>query len=111
MALATGTGGKPPAVAFVIFMIDVLYGGAAGMFIRRFSIQTAVAIPVSPAILLIVLCLASIPPTPEASSFPIIIIIISFVAPTVVSTGLAFWLHSRWARKQRMPFPAPVAHS
>jgi len=42
-------------IFFAAVMIDALYGGAAGMLTRRFGIPKAVAIPIIPALLLLLI--------------------------------------------------------
>jgi TIR domain len=74
-------------------LIAFLYGGAAGMLIRRFGIVKAVAIPVIPYALLVIGLFATANP---------LTIVAIYVVPPVVCTFLAFWLHSKWARRRRM---------
>jgi hypothetical protein len=88
-----------PVGLFVLVVIDALYGGAAGMLVPRFGIPKAVAIPVIPAMLLLVLSMAFIGISRQQE---FLLGIAIFLAPAVVGAWLAFWLHSRWARKQRL---------
>jgi hypothetical protein len=69
-----------------------LYGGAAGILIQRFSIPQALAIPVIPTLLLLIFA---------GALLPLGLLVMSFV-PAVMCAWLAFWLHSGWARKQRL---------
>jgi hypothetical protein len=83
---------------FVFVMVYALYGGAAGLLVRRFGIPIAVAIPIIPAVLLLLLVSTfspkDIPGTMGGS--------VTLFVPTVMVVWLAFWLHSLWARKRRM---------
>jgi hypothetical protein len=110
---------------FTIDMIHALYGGAAGILIRRFGIPKAVAIPVIPALFLVFIAAATFPRLAvnlvwelgmfldlkwlsDAVAHPgfnwldaLIFVVLSFV-PAAMCTWLAFWLYSLWARKQRL---------
>src|SRR5262245_5168877 len=105
--------GWPPAswyfYLFAAVMIYALYGGAAGMLIRRFGIPKAVAIPVIPALLLFLVVAIVHPPLPET----IVSVVLELggsgrrwidglvlAVMAVMCTWLAFWWHSRWVRKQ-----------
>jgi hypothetical protein len=93
---------SPPATdawkALALSIIYALYGGAAGMFVPRFGIPRAVALPAIPAFLLGLVFWAFAAPSWESI---ILVAAVTFV-PSYFLTWLAFWLHSRWARKQRM---------
>jgi TIR domain len=106
---------------FTVGMIHSLYGAAAGMLIRRFGLLKALAIPVIPALsLAFVVCFAlfnisytlllwqygvgfELPyMTPSGRLvFAAATVVVCFVL-AVIFTWLAFWLHSLWARKQRL---------
>jgi TIR domain-containing protein len=106
-----------------VVMSHALYGGAAGMLIARFGIPKAVAIPVIPALLLILLVGAFFPLmwkvylqyflavvgfapmvrlyqtfSPEGWVFAVVV----YFVPAVMCTWLAFGLHSGWVLKRRM---------
>ena len=91
--------GWPPAniVFFVMtfVMTQALYGSATGMLIRRFGIPKAVAIPIIPFLFLAFF-------VNEGIVFVGYLMILLWSAAAIVCTWLAFWLHSRWARKQRL---------
>jgi hypothetical protein len=88
-----------PHLTIIASLIAFLYGGAAGMLIRRFGILKAVAIPVIPCALLFLLFTWAIFMSGNPA-FPIIVAI--GVVPPVMCTWLAFWLQSLWARKRRL---------
>jgi len=84
-------------------LITFLYGGVAGMLIRHIGILKAVAISVIPYVLLVFSGLATFPATSKPGDAGGITTF--FVLPSVMCTCLAFWLYSRWARKQRSKKP------
>src|SRR5262249_39612963 len=88
-------------VNFVIidFLIAFLYGAVAGMLIRRFGILKALAIPVIPYMLSIVLLYFATIKWHDANRAAEIAF---FMIPPVVCAWVVFWLHSLWARKQRL---------
>jgi hypothetical protein len=95
--------GVPPVAhltAFPVVMIHALYGGAAGMLVRRFGIPKAVAIPVIP-ILLLHLVFILVVRAFFGISMDVLTLLLLFVS-SVICAWLAFWLHSLWARKRRM---------
>jgi TIR domain len=85
-------------VALVLSIIYALYGGAAGMLVPRFGIPRAVALPAIPAFLLGLVFLGF---AESWETFLIPLTGATFV-PAYFLTWLAFWLHARWVRKQRM---------
>jgi len=93
----TKTQYNPSDVFFIA--IPALYGGAAGMLLRRFGIPKAVAIPVIPAFLLFVTLSIFAPQHGGGENLSTALFLL---APPVICTWLAFWLHSKWARKRRM---------
>src|SRR5262249_27136034 len=101
LLVAFGAGADEMFVLFAITvsLIACLYGGATGMLIRRFGILKALAIPVIPYVLSIVLFAFAIIGRPVDWKVDVIAM---FVVPPVVFTWLVFWLHSLWARKQRL---------
>ena len=76
-------------------MIYALYGATVGMLIGRFGIWKAMAIPVVP-----LLCVIFV------SGFIVgrqtLYNALGSVVLAAISVRLAFWLHSRWARKPRL---------
>jgi len=74
---------------FVIVIIFALYGGVAGMFIRRFGIPKAVANPVIPYVLSIVLFWLTTFGTLLPRQQALIPVIAIFVSP-VMCSWLAF---------------------
>jgi TIR domain len=93
----TKTQYNPSDVFFIA--IPALYGGAAGMLLRHFGILKAVAIPVIPAFLLFVIFSIFAPQHGDGNNVGTALILL---VPPVICAWLAFWLHSRWARKRRM---------
>jgi len=106
---ATGGTQDPELLRYssIFYSFGSLYGGAAGMLIRRFGILKAVAIPVIPYALLVWLFASAILGWPSTATDPLIIVAI-YVVPPVVCTWLAFWLHSLWARKYQMAQTRPT---
>jgi TIR domain len=106
---ATGGTKDPELLRYtsIFYIFGSLYGGAAGMLIRRFGILKAVAIPVIPYALLIGFFALTILGWPSSATDPLIIVAI-YVVPPVVCTWLAFWLHSLWARKHQMAQTRPT---
>src|SRR5262245_44586546 len=86
---------------FAVFITQAVYGGVAGMLIQRFGIPQAVAIPVFPAYLLLLAVAAFIHQSSYMVNQEGLNIALTLV-PAVTGAWLAFWLHSRWARKRRM---------
>src|SRR5262245_37162619 len=106
------------------FAVHALYGGAAAMLIRRFGVPKAIAIPVVPALLLILgvshiisaeskygmtiftvvyyLLYHRFGPMLVGTPNVLAVVVVVYFVPAVVCTWLAFWLYSRWARKRRM---------
>jgi hypothetical protein len=110
LALYATGGTKDPELlrySSIFYIFGSLYGGAAGMLIRRFGILKAVAIPVIPYALLVGLFASAILGWPSTATDPLIIVAI-YVVPPVVCTWLAFWLHSLWARKYQMAQTRPT---
>jgi len=113
--LGAPAGGQlPNSIHFYFFagaMIYASYGGAAGILIRRFGIPKAVAIPVIPALLLLLVVGAFwgwnwslvlwVVVGDRKEPIGWIDGLVLFV-PAVICTWLAFWLLSRRARKRRM---------
>jgi hypothetical protein len=98
LALHAMSGGTYPWVITIICIIGFLYGGAAGMVIRRFGILKAMAFPVIPYVLSIVFVLRQTF-TPGWSEKLLWAVLAIVVVPTVMCTLLAFWLHSLWYRR------------
>jgi TIR domain len=92
----TKTQYNPSDVFFIA--IPALYGGAAGTLLRRFGIPKAVAIPVIPALLLFVTLSIF---APQHGGGENVSTALFLLAPPVICTWLAFWLHSLWVRKRR----------
>jgi hypothetical protein len=94
-------GPRAEILYFCVFLplITSLYGGVAGMLIRRFGILKAVAIPVIPYVLLVESVFAILPTAERGYAGTITTL---FVLSSVMCTCLAFWLHSLWVRKRRM---------
>jgi hypothetical protein len=92
---------------FILLIPHALYGGTAGMLVQRFGIPQAIAFPVVPAIFLyfvLIIAFYLIYGVNIEYLFTwrnIVNILLGFVF-SVVSAGLAFWLHSLWARKRRL---------
>src|SRR5262245_20004533 len=95
--VAIGTLGPNMVVSFIIC---TLYGGVAGMLIRRLGMLKALTIPVIPTFFLLAFNFAFIPDKASWNEVPLIVAV--FLGPAVMGAWLAFWLHSRWARKRRM---------
>src|SRR5262249_20489965 len=110
LALYATGGTKDPELlrySSIFYIFGSLYGGAAGMLIRRFGFLKAVAIPVIPYALLVGLFASAILGWPSTATDPLIIVAI-YVVPPVVCTWLAFWLHSLWARKYQKAQTRPT---
>jgi hypothetical protein len=92
------------SVFLVLSIIAALYGGAAGMLVARFGIPRAVAIPAIPAFLLglIFLAFARSWDIFQGTAQGVFLAPAASLVPAYFLTWLAFWLHARWVRKQRM---------
>jgi TIR domain len=92
---------------FIFLIPHALYGGTAGMLVNRFGIPQAIAFPVVPAIFLYFVLIIAFHLIVGANIEYVFTwnnignILLGFVF-SVVSAGLAFWLHSLWVRKQRL---------
>jgi len=85
-----------PPVFFLAMMINALYGGAAGMLIRRFGIPKAMAIPVIPALLLLLVVAQKFTPRGDSADFMDLLFL--FVLALMAAWLAFFWLLSMWAR-------------
>src|SRR5262249_45144189 len=104
-AAITGKSAPIFPIFFSAMMINALYGGAAGMLIRRFGILKALAIPVIPAMILTALSVCAFWPaylSPPRWWDDYAAFIAALGMPAGGAAWLAFWLHSRWARKHQM---------
>ena len=103
--------GSPPASIyfyfFAVVMIYASYGGAAGILIRRFGIPKAAAIPVIPALLLLLVVGAFLGWTRSLVEWLVPVSLgtsgwidgLVLFAPAAMCAWLAFWLHTLRVRK------------
>ena len=98
VGLLIGFGGFGTPSEVAPFIVSALYGVAAGMLVRRFGIPKAVAIPIIPAVFLLLVVGAFAPRDPSGQMVVTVILLV----PAVTCACLAFWLHSLWARKHQM---------
>jgi hypothetical protein len=93
---------------YVALVVDALYGAAAGMLVPRFGILKAIAIPIIPGGVLALFLLAAIalvqdPIDLNAYQLRMHAALVGGMSVWgIMVAWLAFWLHSRWVRKQRM---------
>jgi hypothetical protein len=93
---------------YIALVVEALYGGAAGMLVPRFGILKAIAIPIIPGAVLAFVLLAAIGLVQEPIGLDVhqLQLHAAMVGGSsvwgIMLAWLAFWLHSRWVRKQRM---------
>ena len=94
---------KPISIAFIV---NALYGVAAGMLVPRFGILKAIAIPIVPAGLLAFVLLVTIelfqePYVIDAHQLQVAAELVGASSVYgIMVAWLAFWLHSKWVRKR-----------
>jgi len=98
MMITVGYGAQDRPL-FPVFLMT-LYGGIAGMLIQRLGIVKALAIPVIPGYLLILL--GSMLAGATISLAEVVLFAVVGFGPGAMGAWLAFWVHSLWARRHQM---------